>query len=303
MREGVGGDAIDLASALLGHGLSLTVVAPVGEDADGERIRDVLNDRGVRLVAVPAPEGTLRRALVRDRSGAEIEVRREERAFADTRRSLAAEAEADVVVDLRQGIASTVVEERDEVLRALGLTDPGAHADAGAPPARRPTRTPMPRSTRRTCRNPRRSLRRARFRGLGGAGRGGGRGDALSGRRGGRDPRLAAAIRAAASGADRGRHRAPCAGAAASGSSRGARTRTRLARTRSAHLPHRHLTAAQGRTSRTECTGSRRVHDVFARIPGALGTKPRTRRVVRILRSRHGCSTARNWPRASIRGA
>ncbi|WP_336648466.1 hypothetical protein [Microbacterium sp. MMO-10] len=133
MREGVGGDAIDLASALLGHGLSLTVVAPVGEDADGERIRDVLNDRGVRLVAVPAPEGTLRRALVRDRSGAEIEVRREERAFADTRRSLAAEAEADVVVDLRQGIASTVVEERDEVLRALGLTDPGAHADAGAP--------------------------------------------------------------------------------------------------------------------------------------------------------------------------
>lgn len=136
VRESVGGEAIDLASALLGHGLSLTVVAPIGEDADGERIRAVLSDRGVRLVAVPAPEGTQRRALVRDRSGAEIEVRREERTFADTRRSLAAQTEADVVVDLRQGIVSTVVEERDEVLRVLGLADadaPAAPEDAPAP--------------------------------------------------------------------------------------------------------------------------------------------------------------------------
>lgn len=124
MRERVGGDAVELAGALLGHGLTLTVVAPVGEDADGERIRAVLQDRGVRLVAVPAPDGTPRRSLVRDRSGTEVELRRGESAFAETRRSLAAQAEADVIVDLRQGIPSTVAEERDGVLRALGLSGP-----------------------------------------------------------------------------------------------------------------------------------------------------------------------------------
>ncbi|SDL83959.1 hypothetical protein [Microbacterium azadirachtae] len=123
MRESVGGDAVELADALRGHGLALTIVAPVGEDSDGERIRTVLQDRGIRLVVVPAPEGTPRRSLVRDRSGAEVELRRGGGAFSDTRRSLAAQAEADVIVDLRQGIESTVAEERDAVLRALGLAD------------------------------------------------------------------------------------------------------------------------------------------------------------------------------------
>ncbi|OZB83132.1 GNAT family N-acetyltransferase [Microbacterium sp. 13-71-7] len=35
VRESVTGDAVELATALLGHGLALTVVAPVAEDADG----------------------------------------------------------------------------------------------------------------------------------------------------------------------------------------------------------------------------------------------------------------------------
>jgi len=138
MRESVGGEAVELADALRGHGLTLTIVAPVGEDSDGERIRTVLQDRGIRLVVIPAPDGTPRRSLVRDRSGAEVELRRGGGAFSDTRRSLAAQAEADVIVDLRQGIESTVVEERDAVLRALGLADapvdPVADGDASPAP-------------------------------------------------------------------------------------------------------------------------------------------------------------------------
>ena len=138
MRESVGGEAVELADALRGHGLTLTIIAPVGEDSDGERIRTVLQDRGIRLVVIPAPDGTPRRSLVRDRSGAEVELRRGGGAFSDTRRSLAAQAEADVIVDLRQGIESTVAEERDAVLRALGLADapvdPVADGDASPAP-------------------------------------------------------------------------------------------------------------------------------------------------------------------------
>lgn len=132
VRESVSGDAVDLANALLGHGLDLTVVASIGEDADGERIRTVLHDRGVRLVVVPAPEGTQRRSLVRDRSGAEVELRRGVSGFSETRRSLAAQAEADLIVDLRQGLPSTVAAERDEVLRALGLGGGVVAPDSGA---------------------------------------------------------------------------------------------------------------------------------------------------------------------------
>ncbi|GAB6856690.1 hypothetical protein [Microbacterium xylanilyticum] len=53
MRESVGGDAVELACALIGDGLALTVVVPLGDDPDGERIRTVLEDRGVRVVAAP----------------------------------------------------------------------------------------------------------------------------------------------------------------------------------------------------------------------------------------------------------
>lgn len=139
VRERVGGDAVDLAEELLGHGLIVTLVAPIGDDADGERIRSVLQDRGVRVVTVPAPNGTPRRSLVRDRSGSEIELRRGAAAFADTRRSLAAQAEADVIVDFRDRAATSVAEERDEVLRALGRVRVGGAIDeAAAEPAPTP---------------------------------------------------------------------------------------------------------------------------------------------------------------------
>jgi len=121
VRESVTGDAVELASALRGHGLDVTVVTPLADDADGERVRTALHDRGIRLISVPAPEGTLRRSIVRDRAGAEVELRRGEGAFPDTRRSLAAQTEADVIVDLRDRGITTVAEARDEVLAALGL--------------------------------------------------------------------------------------------------------------------------------------------------------------------------------------
>ncbi|MFJ4165273.1 hypothetical protein ACIPY5_06930 [Microbacterium sp. NPDC089698] len=130
VRESVTGDAVELATALLGYGLVLTVVAPVAEDADGDRIRAALQDRGIRLVSVPAPEGTLRRSIVRDRGGVEIELRRGESAFTDTRRSLAAQAEADLIVDFRERVGSTTAEVRDEVLSTFGLGAPVAESPA-----------------------------------------------------------------------------------------------------------------------------------------------------------------------------
>ncbi|PRB07497.1 hypothetical protein [Microbacterium sp. MYb64] len=136
VRESVTGDAVELAASLLGHGLVLTVVAPVAEDADGDRIRTALQDRGIRLVSVPAPEGTLRRSIVRDRGGVEVELRRGESAFTDTRRSLAAQAEADLIVDFRDREGSTITEVRDEVLGAFGLgasVKPAEASEASVP--------------------------------------------------------------------------------------------------------------------------------------------------------------------------
>lgn len=138
VRASVTGDAVELAIALRGDGLALTVVAPVAGDADGERIRRALEDRGIRLVTVPAPEGTPRHSIVRDRSGTLTEPAGESAAFSDTRRSLAAQAEADLIVDLRDREVTTLAEERADVLQALGLggaghppTEAGSRAVAG----------------------------------------------------------------------------------------------------------------------------------------------------------------------------
>ncbi|GAA4478794.1 hypothetical protein [Microbacterium panaciterrae] len=151
VRETVAGDPVELAHALRGHGLVVTIIAPVGDDADGERIRAVLRGSGIHLVALPALEGTPRRVLVRDRSGAEIERGRAAVVnLADTRRSLAAQAGADVIVDLRGEHVATLAEDRDDVLRALGLLDPSA-APAEAiegTPDEEPLSTDIPAPTR-----------------------------------------------------------------------------------------------------------------------------------------------------------
>lgn len=123
MRESVAGDAVALVRALRGRGLVLYVIGPVGDDTDGDRIRTVLRDHGAQLVALPAA-GTPRQRIVRDRDGSEHLRRSAGQVFVHTRRALALEAAADVVVDLRdRGVV--IDEERDAVLRALGaLGDP-----------------------------------------------------------------------------------------------------------------------------------------------------------------------------------
>lgn len=134
MRESVAGSAVELVRALRGRGLNLHVIAPVGDDVDGERVRTVLRDHGAQLVALPAPAGTPRQRIVRDRDGSERLRRSVIPDFVHTWRSLSLEAEADVVIDLRdRGVA--IDEEREVVLRALELllTRPGE--DGSAAPA------------------------------------------------------------------------------------------------------------------------------------------------------------------------
>ncbi len=143
VREIVAGEAVELALALRGHGLVVTIIAPVGEDPDGDRIRAVLQSDGVHLVAIPAT-GTVRRSVVRDRSGTQIERRTGEAVFADTRRSLAVQAEADVIVDLRGERLGTVEQDRDDVLRTLGVLVPANASEDEAAAAEDPLSAEIP---------------------------------------------------------------------------------------------------------------------------------------------------------------
>ena len=64
-REFVGGAALNVAVGLARLGVPTTLVAMVGDDADGESIRGFLARFGVRLVATEAPRGTARATSVR----------------------------------------------------------------------------------------------------------------------------------------------------------------------------------------------------------------------------------------------
>lgn len=59
-REFVGGAALNVAVGLSLLGDEVTLVAMVGDDEPGRRIRAFLDDYGVRLVASPSPRGTSR---------------------------------------------------------------------------------------------------------------------------------------------------------------------------------------------------------------------------------------------------
>ncbi|WP_022889178.1 PfkB family carbohydrate kinase [Agromyces italicus] len=75
-REFVGGRGVDAAIGLAVLGDEATLVAAIGDDRDGERIRSVLHDFGVRLVSGGAVHGTAR--VVVDRRDGRRSVRSEE---------------------------------------------------------------------------------------------------------------------------------------------------------------------------------------------------------------------------------
>lgn len=67
VREFVGGAALNVAVGLSVLGVPTTLIAMVGDDEPGERIRMFLADFGVELLATPAPHGTAR--AVSERAG------------------------------------------------------------------------------------------------------------------------------------------------------------------------------------------------------------------------------------------
>lgn len=67
--EYVGGAALNVAVGLAVLGVPTTLVAMVGDDADGSTIREFLRERGVHLVATTAPNGSSR--AVSDRTEGE----------------------------------------------------------------------------------------------------------------------------------------------------------------------------------------------------------------------------------------
>jgi fructokinase len=65
----VGGAALNVAVGLARLGISTTLVAMVGDDSDGEKIRVFLDEYGVELIGTPAPRGTAR--AISDRTDGE----------------------------------------------------------------------------------------------------------------------------------------------------------------------------------------------------------------------------------------
>lgn len=69
VREFVGGAALNVAVGLARLGTPATLLAMVGDDEPGDRIRSYLADYGVELIATPSPLGTSRAVSTRSRSG------------------------------------------------------------------------------------------------------------------------------------------------------------------------------------------------------------------------------------------
>ncbi|MDQ1130684.1 PfkB family carbohydrate kinase [Microbacterium sp. SORGH_AS_0888] len=101
VREFVGGAALNVAVGLSRLGLPTTLIAMVGEDEAGDRIRSYLDDYGVDLVATPSPLGSSRAVSTR----VDGEPVYEFNAAAQARRIHFGEAERSVV----SGAAVTVI--------------------------------------------------------------------------------------------------------------------------------------------------------------------------------------------------
>lgn len=69
VREFVGGAALNVAVGLSRLGVPATLIAMVGEDEPGDRIRAYLHDFGVELIATPSPHGTSRAVSTRSPAG------------------------------------------------------------------------------------------------------------------------------------------------------------------------------------------------------------------------------------------
>jgi fructokinase len=69
VREFVGGAALNVAVGLARLGTPATLLAMVGDDEPGARIRSYLADYGVELIATPSPRGTSRAVSTRSPSG------------------------------------------------------------------------------------------------------------------------------------------------------------------------------------------------------------------------------------------
>ncbi|WP_243233076.1 PfkB family carbohydrate kinase [Microbacterium sp. CIAB417] len=74
VREFVGGAALNVAVGLARLGLPTTLIAMVGDDEPGDRIRAYLDDFGVELVATPSPHGSSRAVSTRNAGGEPVYV-------------------------------------------------------------------------------------------------------------------------------------------------------------------------------------------------------------------------------------
>ncbi|WJL96408.1 PfkB family carbohydrate kinase [Microbacterium sp. ET2] len=69
VREFVGGAALNVAVGLARLGVPATLIAMVGDDEAGGRIRSYLDDFGVELLATPSPRGSSRAVSTRSGGG------------------------------------------------------------------------------------------------------------------------------------------------------------------------------------------------------------------------------------------
>ena len=69
VREFVGGAALNVAVGLARLGVPATLLAMVGDDEAGERMRAYLADHGVNLIATPSTRGSARAVSIRNEGG------------------------------------------------------------------------------------------------------------------------------------------------------------------------------------------------------------------------------------------
>jgi len=105
VREFVGGAALNVAVGLARLGVPVTLLAMVGDDEPGERIRAHLDEYGVDLLATPSPLGTSRAVSTRSAAGEPEYVFN---AAAQARRIDLGEAERAAIADARFVVVSCV---------------------------------------------------------------------------------------------------------------------------------------------------------------------------------------------------